>query len=351
MSDPVVFLGQVVRWGESGLSDTATRLSEGTIAPRSRLAYDGHLRRFEAYRLYQPGEVAPAILAADWLASLHAGGQSLSTLRQAITALEHGARLTGKKVNFGPAQKVIAGAVRSPNKPAAGRKRKAVALRFAVLREAVAVLRATVGDESLSMPVRLRAAHDAALLVVGWLGAFRRGELVSLCLSDVEEVEDERRRPWLVVQVTRHKTTSQVVALPLPAARGWLRGQPGMVCPVACWRDYQALRSRVFGAELFAESAPAWLAYNNVGLLVNRRISGEKAITNALRRALRPVHDTPAMYSAHSLRAGLATELSSVGSSLADIANAGGWKKLDTVLDYARRARALADSPLLALNY
>lgn len=62
------------------------------------------------------------------------------------------------------------------------------------------------------------------------------------------------------------------------------------------------------------------------------------------------VHN-PKRFTAHSLRAGLATELAEAGIPMQQIANAGRWKRLDTVLDYARRARAMTDAPHRALSY
>jgi integrase len=72
----------------------------------------------------------------------------------------------------------------------------------------------------------LRTVWDRALLLVGFAGAFRRGELVALRVEDVRFTED-----GLVVTIPRSKTDPQARARPSGSRTG--RGRKAARCALS----------------------------------------------------------------------------------------------------------------------
>jgi integrase len=134
-----------------------------------------------------------------------------------------------------------------------------------------------------------RDTRDRALLLVGFAGAFRRSELVSL------EVEDVRYVPeGLVIQLRRSKSDQEAQGreVPIPS------GTRAETCPVTALRAWTA-RARIDSGPLFrgitryGAISDTALTPTAVALLVK-----ERAVAAGLNAAL---------YSGHSLRAGFAT--------------------------------------------
>ena len=131
--------------------------------------------------------------------------------------------------------------------------------------------------------------RDRALLLVGFAGAFRRSELVSLDVADVMFASD-----GLVVQLRRSKTDQEgegrKVGLPF--------GSNPLTCPVRslrAWLGVAAIaRGPIFRAvDRHGNVADAWLTDQSVALVVKRCA---KAAGLDWER-----------YAGHSLRSGLAT--------------------------------------------
>ncbi len=277
---------------------------------------------------------------ADCLRRRHYGNSALS---QALTALRLALQAGGVATTpeaWAPVRAVLKGAAVEIAGAPARTRGEAEPLRLVQVAAACVRLHGYMtGDgPELSAPV---AARDRALLLLGYFGALRRDELVRL---DVDDVSHDSQA--LLVSLRNAKASrGLVVHVTIPA------GRSAATDPVGAWRDW--LRLRPPALDLAGE--PAWLRCNDGGAahtLDTRRIGTGNTVTSVLRRALRLAGvDEWARYHAHSLRAGLATELAESGVSIVQVANAGRWDDLDTALRYARRARRLTDSPLRALAY
>ena len=324
----------------------AGQLVRASIRPNTERAYVGAFARFDhwcAATHLPTGEMtarfehpfAPESLA-EYIAQLHKQGAAMMTLTQAVSAVRAAFKATGRPIDEDSAAwkrvaAVVKGA-RAEQTEQGGRGRgPANALRLEDLHAAVAALARVRG------PTMARARRDRALLLIGYLGGLRRAELAALDCSDLTTTAE-----GLSVRVRGAKTTrDEITRADLP------RGRHPTFCPVTAWQDWRELAP----PSLPGIDAPAFVATTRSGRPIAERI-GDDQIGRTLRRALAlgGIED-PSRYSAHSLRAGLATELAEKGVPIPQIANAGRWESLDTVLRYARRARRWQDSPLHALGY
>jgi integrase len=136
--------------------------------------------------------------------------------------------------------------------------------------------------------------RDAAVLVVGFAGAFRRSELVAIDCNDIDTRED-----GILIRIPRSKTDqerhSRVVSIPRV---------PGLMCPVAALERW-LLISQI-------SEGPVFRSVTKGGKILPTRISPE-AIACILKNRLQAIGRDPTCYSGHSLRAGFATEAARIG--------------------------------------
>lgn len=325
--------------GSAELTGPAAELAQASAPTNTLKAYAGHLRRLEDFCRANGLDPWQPVSVADYLAACHtAQHHAADTLAQAASAIRCAYRATGRNDRHDAWRQVIKGA---RNAIASDKTRRGASeappLRIDALRDATRALYAALHEgPRLQAP---RAARDRALLLIGFLSGLRKTELVALDMDDVTTSKDGMT---LRVRGTKnHRSTVFQVTIG--------RGRIGpATCPVAAWEDWTDQRP----ACLPTLSAPAWLSTGRSGRMTARRIGAGHSIERILHRALRLARvEDPTRYTAHSLRAGLATELSEAGVTLAQVANAGRWDSVDTVLRYARRARRWQDSPLRSLDY
>jgi integrase len=175
-----------------------------------------------------------------------------------------------------------------------------------------------IGDE-------LRDARDRALLLIGFAGGFRRSELVSLNIEDLEFV-----RQGVVITLSRSKTdqTGAGRKIAIPLARGrW--------CPVVALEDLIRRSGTTAGA--------VFRSINRYGHVGQERLSGE-AVSLIIRARMQAAGLRSDGYSGHSLRAGFATSAAQAGVATSKIRLQTGHKS-DAML-----ARYIRDGDLFLNN-
>lgn len=338
--------GELVRFGSAkGLSGRAGEVAAEGVPANTERAYRGHIARYGAWCRERSAEPWAVLAVADYLAWCLDQNNGPVALRQCASALRYAWKVTGRALDDTPWRAVLSGAAvvhaeRTRGRPVdAG---QALALRLDALHVAV---RALYEVQGVSRP---RSLRDRALLLVGYLGAMRRTDITRLDRGDVREVGE-----GLVVAIRGVKGDRATVhEVALLAGERDESGRPldPAVCPVEAWRDWCSCLPPSLGLE----GDPAWLGTGRSGRIADppRRLGGDRSVERILQRALADAGVRQAgCYTAHSLRAGLATELAERGVPLPAIATAGRWKALNTVLRYARRGRRFKDSPLRALGY
>ena len=169
-----------------------------------------------------------------------------------------------------------------------------------------------------TLPDTLLGLRDRALLLVGFAGAFRRSELVSLNWEDAG-----LSREGLTLTLRRSKTDQEAEGRKI----GIPYGRQPEQCPV---RALEAWKGAAGG-----DRGPVFRRLDRHGNLLPGRLS-DKAVARAVKRAVAAAGGDPAEFAGHSLRSGLATAAALGGASERSIMNQTGHRSLATVRRYIR---------------
>lgn len=171
----------------------------------------------------------------------------------------------------------------------------------------------------------LRGLRNRALLLVGFAGAFRRSELVSLDVADIREVPD-----GLDVTLRRSKTDQEgagrVVGIPY--------GSTTATCPVRAWQAWHE------AADL--EDGPAFRPTS--GRHVTSGRLSDRAVARVVKGAAKAAGLDPTDYSGHSLRRGFATQAARAGKAERSIMRQTGHRSLAMVRRYIEDADRWTDN-------
>jgi site-specific recombinase XerD len=173
----------------------------------------------------------------------------------------------------------------------------------------------------------MKGARDRALLLTGFAGAFRRSELVVICVEDVNFVEE-----GMVIRLRRGKTdqagTGRDIAIP------FMRGKYCPVKAVMAWLAQSELSSGALfrGVDRYGNVTEHGLSPQSVALIVKQR-----AVVVGL---------DASQFSGHSLRAGFVTSAAKAGSSSWKICQQTGHQSEAVMQRYIRDSHLFADNPL-----
>jgi len=183
-------------------------------------------------------------------------------------------------------------------------------------------------NDELANRVLLR---NRALLLIGFFGAFRRSELVSLTWGQVSFVSD-----GIIIKLSRSKTdqTGQGADCVIPFGNE-------LRCPVRALLDWRKASQQFEG--------PIFRRISKTGTVSEAAISGQSV--NLILRQLAKASGLPNadQMSVHSLRRGFATESARLGASMPSIQRHGRWKSTKTVVEYIEAGRQFADSAVNVL--
>jgi integrase len=169
--------------------------------------------------------------------------------------------------------------------------------------------------------------RDRALLLIGFAGAFRRSELVSLDVADLEFT-----RAGLIVTLRKSKTDQEGRSRRL----GIPYGSSEQTCPVRSLQAWLETARIVDG--------PVFRALDRFQRVQVARLS-DKAVALVVKRRAKAVGLDPARYAGHSLRAGLATSAAAAGASERVIMSQTGHRSADMVRKYIREGNLFSSNP------
>lgn len=169
-----------------------------------------------------------------------------------------------------------------------------------------------------TLPDTLLGIRDRALLLLGFAGAFRRSELVSLDVDDLNMTRD-----GLIVTLRRSKTDQE--------GQGQKIGIPYGSNPTTC--PVRALQAWLEASGI--TEGPLFRSIDRHGNLQPGRLS-DKAVALVVKRRAEAVGLDPSKYSGHSLRAGLATSAAAAGASERAIMNQTRHRSVMMVRRYIR---------------
>ena len=182
-----------------------------------------------------------------------------------------------------------------------------------------------------TLPASLAGLRDKALLLVGFAGAFRRSELVSI------DVEDLNTVPEGFVVHLRHSKTD-------PCRRGRKVGIPygnsEKTCPVTALETWLIVASLATG--------PVFRAVDRYGHLRDGRLSG-RAVARIVKRCAARAGLNKSQFSGHSLRASFATSAAVAGVPERAIMKQTGHKSTKMVRRYIRDGQLFHNNPASSL--
>ena len=145
------------------------------------------------------------------------------------------------------------------------------------------------------LPNNLLGDRDRAILLIGFAGAMRRSEIVSLDIDDIRFCSE-----GLTIQLRFSKTDQEgkgrIIGIPY--------GEYEETCPVRSYKKWLTNSSISHG--------PAFRSVNRYGHVSLRRLS-DKTVARIVKRSLLLANRDSTHYSGHSLRAGLATQAALCG--------------------------------------
>jgi site-specific recombinase XerD len=273
----------------------------------TRRAYRSDFAIFTTWCLARGLDPMPATAStvARFLSAQATGGLKASTIGRRAAAISYAHKLAGFEPPTGAetVRAVVRGIRRS--------------IGTAAIRKSPAT--ADVVTQMLALcPATLRGRRDAALLALGFAGAFRRSELVALTVADLVDAPDGYR-----VMIRRSKTDQEGEGQEIAIPRG-CRIEP--VKLVQAWLQAAGItEGPVFRPVLKGSRVP------------NEPLSGHSAAAIVKRYALAAGLD-PAAFAGHSLRAGFLTSAAESGASVLKMVEVSRHKSVDMLTGYVRRS-------------
>lgn len=299
--------------GLEGVAESAQRRLAASKSENTRRAYRADASAFAAWcraHGFSPMPATPetVLLYANALAD---AGKKPATIRRAITSVSVAHKAAN--VESPCVHPLVRDGLRGIRRELGTAQRQAPPVSPDALRAMVR----TLGSDA-------RSLRDRALLVLGFAGAFRRGELASLRVADLAF-----DAAGLTVTVRRSKTdqegTGERVGVPY--------GSDPRTCPVRTVRAWLDAAGIVEGF--------AFRSITNAGRVTAEAVTGH-TVNRAIQRAAKAAGLSG--FSAHSLRAGLATTAAKAGKSDRAIMKQGRWKSRTMVDRYVRDASLFTDN-------
>ncbi|UOA28889.1 Tyrosine recombinase XerC (plasmid) [Pseudosulfitobacter sp. DSM 107133] len=278
------------------LVDTARTYAQAAASDNTRKAYArdwAHFTRWCRMKGISPLPAAPAMIAL-YLTDLatptdNSPARSVSTIERRLSGLgwnyaQRGDTLDRKDWHI---VSVLAGIKRKHARPPVQKE--------AILAQDIRAMIAT-------LPYDLRGLRDRAILLLGYAGGLRRSEIVAL---DFARDDTPDNGGWVEI-------LDQGVVLTLNTKTGWrevevARGSSEQTCPVHALEQWRHYSKRDFGP-LFVRisrdgnrALDARLSDKHVARLI------KQTVLDAGIRSDLPEKERLALYSGHSLRAGLAS--------------------------------------------
>lgn len=305
--------------GLGELTEAEARYVQAARAPNTRRGYRSDWADFTAWCAGQGTEPLPAApeTVTGYVLALVGSGRKVSTVSRHLSSISSAHRLAGlPSPTDHPRVRTVWEGVRRVHQEAAGK--------------APPLMPPVLWDVIDRLPDTAVGHRDAALLLVGFVGALRRSEISAARVEDLAE-HPRGRVLTLPTSKTDQHGEGQLVVLPRS-------GRPEH-CPVAAldrWLEHAG------------DGGPLFRAVHRSGKILAGGLAAA-AVNEAVQRAC-----TVALgehgFSAHSLRAGFVTYAAARGASDRAIARQTRHLSLAMVARYTRHESAWVDNAATALD-
>ncbi len=290
--------------------ERAAGYAQAEKSEATRKAYMSDFRHFGLWAQGRGLRILPALpeTVAAYLADQAARGAKPSTLGRRCAAIQY---MHGSHPNpiADPRVKAVMRGIRRTHGAAPKRTAPATAERIIAM--------APQPDG------RLATLRDRALLLLGFAGAFRRSELVTLNVEDIEEVAEGLR-----VTIRRGKTDQEARGMVIAIVRGEI------ACPVA------ALRAWLEAANI--TEGPIFRRIRRGDHVQPERLT-DRSVADIVKAHAQRVGLDPATFSGHSLRSGFLTSAARRGATLFKMMATSRLGSAETVTAYVRDQELFKD--------
>lgn len=299
--------GQLAKSNPSSLSLGVSDYLRASLSDNSRRAYRSDLEHFLSWGGTIP---ANAEIIAVYLAA-YAGRHAIATLARRLVSI--GKAHTAQGLPSPTDSELVRATLRGIRHTHGSAQRQV----SPAIKEDVLLMVAGLDDT--------KGIRDRALLLIGFAGAFRRSELVSLTLADIEQ-----GKQGLVFQLRFSKTDQEGRGrkVAIPYARG-------AVCPILALQHWLEVSGITEG--------PIFRGVTRHGLISESALTAQ-AVALVVKDRARAVGLNPVKYAGHSLRAGLVTSAAQLGVSSWKIRAQTGHKSDAMLARYIRDANIFVDN-------
>lgn len=312
---------------EPATATAVKALVEASIAANTRRAYASRLRIFAdwcaAAGILPHTPVPPGILAR-YIAAMVDAGKSISTIEQSLAAISFFCRVNGYE---DPTKNAL---IRRTLK---GAKRTAGTAPIKKQPLRIPAMKAIVSNIDRSAAIGRR---DAALILLGFAGAFRRSELVALDVTDLSLTVAADDRTAYEISVRRSKTDQEAAGM----TKGIFSAEDKSLCPVAALRDYLSYFN--------IDSGPVFFRIRKGGKLAPDERLSSQAVARVLQLRAKNA-GVQLDLAGHSLRSGFITAAAEAGRTERSIQNQTGHRSIVTLRGYIQRIDALQDNAAAGL--
>ncbi len=265
--------------GQPTVSDAVRGYVAESLSENTRRAYRSDLTHFMDWGGSVP---CSAELLAEYVAD-QAEHLTPATIARRLASISkaHAARSAQNPTEA----QIVRSTLRGVRRSKSTKQRQAKPL----LKEDLFAVLACMGDD-------IKAVRDTAILLLGFAGAFRRSELVDLNCSKITG-----SRHGLIVTIAKSKTDQD--------GRG---RQIGVPFGRTKWCPVSALNHWLETAKIL--EGPVFRSVNRHGTIARARL-GCGSVSSILQSRLTAAGYDHTLYSAHSLRSGLATSAAAAGVS------------------------------------
>lgn len=181
--------------------------------------------------------------------------------------------------------------------------------------------------DSIAMP-EIQKLRDKAILLVGFMGAFRRSEISALTVSDIT-FSVQGMEIFVASSKADQEGQGAVVAIPFIENREFCAAR--------------ALKAWLKGSGI--KEGPIFRGFTkNMG--IRKSAISDKAIAEIVKKYAEAIGLDPAMYGAHSLRHGFATTAAAYGAEERNIMRQTRHHSVNMVRRYINEANKFVDNPV-----
>lgn len=310
-------MSEIERRNNSALStelsiESAKKYAESSQAQNTIRAYKSAFKKWCLWAVANERPQLPADPSdvAIYMSYLADGGKAWATINTALAAIEFVHTQKGLP-SIRTSREVITvgkGIRRTIGTAQVGAKSLSV--------EDLRKVCSTFGNDTIDV-------RNKAILLLGFTGAFRRSEIVSLSLPDLNRKDD-----GYLVTLRKSKTDQDGKGM----TKGIPFGSNPLTCPVIALDRWIAKHPH-------ADTKGALLFCTQNGLSLS-----DWSVNYVLKQSMIKAGLDPSGYSAHSLRVGFVTAAAKADKRLDQIMEQTGHKSVEVAMRYIRAARTIKDS-------